>query len=100
MSKHINILEHDVSWWVKSPAIKELDTMQHSHIYEQIRLGISSGELVVYYDRHERLTTTGWWEIINWQSIATELYHCLNETINRDDNRARIALKDFCEKHG
>jgi hypothetical protein len=68
-----SILKHDVSWYLKEGENDEVDVMELDestieHIENCIIDGIGSGQIVTEKG-------TGWWYIIDWRDIATDLYN-------------------------
>ncbi len=76
------ILEHDIKWHVGDENITELDSATIEHIEQSIKEGCTSGQIVMD-------ETTGWWEIVNWQDIACELYNALNGDKKGKDKAAK-----------
>lgn len=84
------VLEHDISWWVDSNSVKELDESSIEHIKKMIEQGITQGELCITYGRHRNLETWGWWYIIKWRDIAMQLYReCPNDNEGQKAARKR-----------
>ena len=73
-NKITNILEHNISWYVESNRIKELDSCSIEHIENSITDGYTSGSLNVTYGKNNNLETSGYWSIVDWKDIALELY--------------------------
>lgn len=86
------ILQHDVSWFVESNSVTELDECSIEHIEESIKDGYSSGSLHVTYGKSNNKETSGYWRIINWKNIALQCYngiknpHTAKEAIEAFDN--------------
>lgn len=69
------ILGHDVSWFVDSNRVDELDETSIQHIKECIEDDITQGDLHVCYGKNGDKEASGWWHVINWRSIALDLYN-------------------------
>ena len=96
------ILGHDIKWWVEDESVTRLDRDTEDHIIECIEDGITSGQIVMQLFKYDEKTdtditseTTGWWEIVNWQNIACQLYNALKHS--GDNPEAREAIKRFDE---
>lgn len=88
------VLGHDVSWWVDSPSVNELDEVSIEHIEKCISDGTKQGSLHITYGRHYHLQADGWWHVINWRDIACQLYReCPN-----DDEGQKAARKRYEEE--
>lgn len=79
-NKITEVLGHDISWFVDSDNVTELDQVSIEHIEKCINDGLSSGELHVCINTSQDFdieddTASGWWSIINWRSIACDLYN-------------------------
>lgn len=85
------ILGNDIKWYVENESVTELDDATEAHIMECINEGYSSGQIVMTLENEEE--TTGWWEIIDWEDIALELYNAL---VN-GSNDVEKAVKRFNE---
>ena len=74
---HTDISGNDVSWFVTNKNIKELSEFEIDRISQLIGEGFTSGEIHMAYtdSRNRDHITSGWWNIINWQDIALELYN-------------------------
>ena len=92
-NKITKILQHDISWFVNSKKITELDSSSIEHIAYCLNDGISSGELVISYGKDGSKTTTGWWRIIDWKNIALVLYNSC-DTDNKTPRQV-AAMKRF-----
>lgn len=98
------ICGHNVKWHVssKSIAASELSDFEVERIEKLICEGFTSGEIHMDYTTASRrnLTTGGWWEIVNWQDIALELYQQLkrvgpNSFLKKDQASYKKAIKRF-----
>lgn len=74
-NKITEISGHDVSWFVNSKSVNELSEIEIERIAELIKEGINQGQICMSYCGKNNVDyeTTGWWSIINWRDIATEL---------------------------
>lgn len=86
------ILNHDISWFVDSNRVTELDQSSIDHIKQCIEDGISQGSLCVTYGAKHDKESNGWWRIINWKNIALDLYNSVG-----DGDKIKAAKKQFDE---
>jgi hypothetical protein len=92
-NKITEILQHDISWFVDSTSVKELDECSIEHIEECIKDGLSQGQLCVTYGKYNDKETTGWWHIIDWQGLALGLYNAFEPF--KDNPTQKEAVKRF-----
>lgn len=80
-------IKWNVTDWITLDArdLKELPEVETEYITKKLSEGYSSGELVAEEWR-------GWWEVINWEDIAMELYNALK---TGDKVAKQKALKRF-----
>jgi len=89
MQKNIEILQHDISWFVDNERITEMDSASIEHIENLIKNGFSSGEVHICYGKNDEKMASGWWNIINWKNLALALYHVVGSERNPATVKAR-----------
>jgi hypothetical protein len=94
------ISAHSIKWWVKTESVKELSEFEVDRIEQLIADGYTQGEINMAYtdSRNRDHVTNGWWEIVNWQDIALELYNALKDAPGPITDSRKKAITRF-DKH-
>lgn len=85
-NQFVEIMGHHIKYKVTVKNVHLTET-EIEHIQYMIAQGITSGDLNISYGKNNSKETSGWWEIINWKSIALECYNKLGSEANSDSAR-------------
>jgi len=89
------ILGNDVSWYVESNKVTELDEVSIEHIKKCIQDEYNQGALFVSYGKNDEKETSGWWYIVNWEDIALQLRNALPDRMSNQYEVLKAAIKRF-----
>lgn len=70
---------HRIKWHVQNKKVTKLTDFEQERIADLIKEDYQQGEINMSYHGKNNVyyETTGWWEIVNWEDIALELYNAL-----------------------